>query len=46
MRHIRPNINFNGNYQEAMTFYCECLGREMNFKTIDGSLIETNAMQK
>ncbi len=42
MRHIQPNINFNGNYQEAMTFYCECVGSEFNFQTIGSSPIEAN----
>ena len=37
MRGIRSYLSFNGNCREAMLFYKECLGGELNFQTIGGS---------
>lgn len=40
MTHINAYINFNGSCREAMTFYKECLGAELDLQTIGGSPIE------
>lgn len=37
MRRINPYLTFNGNCQEAMRFYQECLGGELTFQTIGDS---------
>ncbi len=37
MASINPHINFSGNCREAMIFYKECLGGELNFQTIGES---------
>lgn len=37
MKHIRPYLTFSGNCREAMHFYKECLGGELNFQTIGDS---------
>ncbi|WP_080055345.1 VOC family protein [Spirosoma aerolatum] len=39
MTQINPYLNFNGNCREAMTFYRECLGGELNLQTIGESPI-------
>lgn len=40
MAQINGYINFGGNCREAMTFYQECLGGELNLQTVAGSPIE------
>ena len=40
MTQINAYINFDGNCREAMTFYKECLGGELNMQTVEGSPIE------
>jgi PhnB protein len=37
MPHINAYLTFNGNCREAMTFYRDCLGGELNFQTIGES---------
>lgn len=37
MTNINSYLIFNGNCREAMTFYKECLGGELNFQTIGES---------
>jgi PhnB protein len=37
MTQINSYLTFNGNCKEAMTFYKECLGGELNFQTIGES---------
>jgi len=37
MTQINSYLTFSGNCREAMTFYKECLGGELNFQTVDGS---------
>jgi PhnB protein len=37
MAQINTYLTFNGNCREAMTFYQECLGGELNFQTIGES---------
>ncbi|MBN8820597.1 MULTISPECIES: VOC family protein [unclassified Spirosoma] len=39
MTQINPYLNFNGNCREAMMFYRECLGGELNLQTIGESPI-------
>ncbi len=34
MTQINSYLTFNGNCREAMTFYQECIGGELNFQTI------------
>lgn len=38
---INAYLNFSGNCREAMNFYKECLGGELNMQTVEGSPIET-----
>jgi PhnB protein len=40
MTQINAYINFDGNCREAMTFYKDCLGGELNMQTVEGSPIE------
>ncbi|MDP4219872.1 MAG: VOC family protein [Bacteroidota bacterium] len=40
MTHINAYVNFSGNCREAMTFYNNCIGGELNMQTIEGSPIE------
>ena len=40
MPNLNPYINFNGNCREAMTFYRDCLGGNLDLQTIGGSPIE------
>jgi PhnB protein len=40
MATLNAYINFDGKTREAMTFYRECLGGELNFMTVAGSPIE------
>jgi PhnB protein len=37
MKHIRSYLTFSGNCREAMNFYKDCLGGELNFQTIGDS---------
>jgi PhnB protein len=37
MTQINSYLTFNGNCREAMTFYKDCLGGELNFQTIGES---------
>ncbi len=37
MTQINSYLTFNGNCREAMTFYKNCLGGELNFKTVGES---------
>ncbi len=41
MTQANAYITFNGNCREAMTFYKQCLGAELNLQTIEGSPIES-----
>ena len=38
---INAYINFDGNCREAMSFYKDCLGGELNMQTVEGSPIES-----
>ena len=40
MTQINAYLTFNGNCREAMTFYKECLGGELNMQTVEGSPME------
>jgi len=40
MTQINAYLTFKGNCREAMTFYKECLGGELNLQTIGGSPVE------
>ena len=40
MPQINAYLNFNGNCREAMTFYHECIGGELDFQTVANSPIE------
>ena len=40
MTQINAYLNFDGNCREAMTFYKECLGGELNLQKIEGSPME------
>lgn len=40
MTQINAYINFDGNCREAMNFYKDCLGGELNMQTVEGSPIE------
>ena len=42
MRVISPYINFNGKCREAMNFYKECLGGELELGEVGGSPMEKN----
>lgn len=37
MAQLNPYLTFNGNCREAMTFYANCLGGELNFQSIGES---------
>jgi PhnB protein len=45
MTQLNAYLNFNGNCREAMTFYKECLGGELNMQTIGESPV-ANQMPK
>lgn len=40
MTQVNAYLNFDGNCREAMNFYKECLGGELNMQTVEGSPIE------
>lgn len=40
MKNIYPYFSFKGNCREAMTFYSECIGGEVEFMTVKGSPME------
>lgn len=40
MTQINAYLNFSGNCREAMNFYRDCLGGELNMQTVEGSPIE------
>jgi len=40
MTQINAYVNFNGNCREAMNFYYECIGGELDLQTVGGSPIE------
>jgi PhnB protein len=40
MTQINAYLGFNGKCREAMNFYKECLGGELNFITVEGSPME------
>ena len=40
MTQINAYLNFDGNCREAMTFYKDCLGGELNLQTVEGSPME------
>jgi PhnB protein len=40
MAQINAYLNFNGNCREAMNFYKDCLGGELNLQTVEGSPME------
>jgi len=40
MTQINAYINFSGNCREAMTFYNNCIGGELNMQTVGGSHLE------
>ena|SRR5438552_3445248 len=40
MTQINPYINFSGNCREALSFYHECIGGELDLQTIGGSPVE------
>ena len=42
MAQIQPYLHFNGNCREAMTFYKDCLGGELNLMTIGDSPMASN----
>ena len=49
MTQINAYINFSGNCREAMTFYNQCIGGELNMQTVQGSPLEkdcTEALQQ
>jgi PhnB protein len=41
MKQINPYLKFNGTCREALTFYKECLGGELNLQTVGGSPMES-----
>lgn len=41
MVRLNPYLNFTGNCREAMTFYKECLGGELNFMVVGESPVAT-----
>jgi len=45
MAQIVPYINFPGNTREAMNFYKDCLGGDVQFMTFGGSPIEEHMPQ-
>lgn len=40
MKAINPYIGFNGRCREAMTYYQECIGGELELKEVAGSAME------
>jgi PhnB protein len=47
MKEINPYINFNGKCREAMTFYQECFGGEINLMEVkDSPLARESAVEK
>jgi PhnB protein len=41
MTQINAYLNFNGNCREAMGFYQECLGGELNLQAVEGTPMES-----
>lgn len=41
MTNINPYISFDGECRDAMTFYHQCIGGELDMQMIEGSAIET-----
>ena len=39
---LSPYLRFNGSCREAMTFYKDCLGGELNLQSVEGSGAEKN----
>jgi PhnB protein len=46
MSQINSCLTFNGNCREAMTFYKECLGGELNFQTVGESPLSEKMPKK
>jgi PhnB protein len=46
MAQICPYLTFSGNCREAMTFYKECLGGDLNFQTIGESPLSEKMPQQ
>jgi PhnB protein len=46
MSQINSYLTFNGNCREAMTFYKECLGGELNFQTVGESPLSEKMPKK
>lgn len=46
MKQINSYLTFSGNCREAMTFYKECLGGELNFQTIGDSPLSGKMPEK
>lgn len=46
MKNIISYLTFNGNCREAMQFYKECIGGDLNFQTICNSPMTTQMPQK
>lgn len=42
MKHIYPYFNFKNNCLEAMTFYKDCLGGDLELMTVAGSPMESD----
>jgi PhnB protein len=42
MLKLNVYLNFNGDCREAMTYYQECLGGDLDFQTLGGSPMEAN----
>ncbi|HEY4325552.1 MAG TPA: VOC family protein [Mucilaginibacter sp.] len=42
MSQINPYVGFNGRCREAMTFYKECLGGELEIQPVEGSPMEAH----
>lgn len=42
MPHLNPYVTFNGNCREAMSFYRDCFGGELNLQTVEGSPAEAH----
>ena len=46
MRAINPYINFNGQCREAMTFYQQCLGGELELKEVKDAPVPQSGIDK
>lgn len=46
MKSVISYLTFNGNCREAMLFYKECIGGELNFQTVGESLMADQMPQK